>query len=162
MCQCLWSYSNKGKRQMSREQKRGKWIKRMSLKEKYGCRFIFNAFILEKHSLLCYQDSYQNYMSVFFFSRNLLWWLALAAVGHISRPWTVHMECSSLVPDIHLPPRDHAQVCKPLKGEHSLACDVAIRSSSSECIMELSIILLLRCSRYELYTRNSWKMCCSP
>lgn len=63
-CQCLFMILEKqrGKRQMPREQRKGKQIKRMGFKEKNGHMCIFNVFILERHSLLCYQNSYQNYI----------------------------------------------------------------------------------------------------
>jgi len=79
----------RGKRQMSREPRKGKQIKSMSLKEKYEHMFIFNAFILERHSLLCYQNSYQSYISFSFFFplRNVPRWLALAA-----EPWFLSVD----------------------------------------------------------------------
>lgn len=131
-CQCLFMVleKQKGKRQMSRKHRKGKQTKRMSVKEKYGLTFIFNAFILESHSPFCYQNSEQNHFFFFFLEKSTLvidtccW-----AVVLITGTWTVYMECNSLVPDVDMPLCKHAWVHKHLTCEHSLACDLAIWSS---------------------------------
>lgn len=118
---------HKGKRQMSRKQRKGKQTKRMSFKEKYGHTFIFNAFMLQ--CLLCYQNSNQNH---FFFSLekstlviDSCCWAMVLTTG----TRTVYMECNSLVRDMDIPLCEHAWVHKHLTSEHSLACDLAIWSS---------------------------------
>lgn len=103
----------------------------------------------------------------FFFWKSTLVLGTCCCPALISGSWTAYTEYISLVPVMGWHCCKHAQVHKCLTYEHSLACDLAICSSvntflfwRSECVMELSIILLLWCHRYELHTRNDWKLCC--